>query len=88
MTEDQVESYMRIEAMGAGCGELLGILADLAPGIGGGLFLLVSAVVRGFAPAIAPVVADYVRCRAGLHVARADAPDGLCARCRPPEPDG
>lgn len=77
------DKELTLEGLGAGAGEVLGLLADMTPGIGGGLFLIVSAIVRGIAPEIGSFIGEYLRHRARLHTNGADP---LCAFCRPPEP--
>ena len=76
---------LTIEGLGAGLGEILGLLADITPGIGGGLFLIGSAIVRGVAPEIGSFIGEYLRHRAKLHAQGADL---RCAFCHPPEPHG
>lgn len=59
---------------GAGIGEIIGLIGDMAPGFGGGTYLLLATLIRVFGPSLAPVFAEYFRHRAGLH--KPDAPQG------------
>lgn len=59
---------------GAGIGEVIGLIGEMAPGFGGGTYLLLATMIRVFGPALAPVVAEYFRHKAGLH--KPGAPKG------------